>query len=77
MAKMKLGANTFVKRASVLAAERGMTLIEFICAVIEEQGSLTAAAYKLQVNRNTLRHHLNRAGIELSTRYVSSLERVK
>lgn len=74
MASRVLGSGTFRERGAALAAERGLTLEKFVCAVVEEQGSLSAAAHFLHVNRNTVRYYLRKAGLIPVTRYSIHLE---
>lgn len=70
MGSQKLGGNSFKARAEQMAAARGITFEQFLVAVVKEQGSLAGAAHYLNVNRNTIRYHLSRAGLKPVTRYA-------
>lgn len=72
-----MGNVTRPNRLINLAAERGMSAIDLVREALESEGSLDAAARKLGFSRNTLRHHLKKAGLEIEVRTVVTLREVQ
>lgn len=56
-----------------IARQRGVSIDTLIREALSTGGSITGAARVLGVNRNTVRHHMKRMGIQIEIRYHAQI----
>lgn len=61
------------RKLTILAANEGKTVSAIVVAAIKEAGSQTAAARLLGVNPNTIRYHVRKLGITVTTQFQADV----
>jgi len=61
------------RKLTALAESEGKTVSAIVVAAIKEAGSQTAAARLLGVNPNTIRYHVRRLGIKVTTQFQAEV----
>jgi len=64
-------------RLKEIALARGMAIEDLIPLTVNEAGSIAGAARVLGVGNTTIRYWLNKMGLKVESRRISSLEHVQ
>jgi transcriptional regulator with GAF, ATPase, and Fis domain len=67
-------ASNITRKLAVIAADEGKTVDEVVIHAIKKAGSQTGAARLLGVNPNTIRYHVKRLGLQVTTEYTARVE---